>query len=120
MRAIWVKAWEKLPGVCRSTRASLDVTDPELVPAGNWLYGHPSVFLTPHSSWSGRPPFWGSFGIFCDNLARYLARQPLQHAVPDGYSAARVDDEHGDQHREASMSERARRCERRSGGRGPR
>jgi len=66
-------------------RASVDVTDPEPLPAGHWLYQHPKVFLTPHSSWSGRPPFSGSFEIFCDNLARYLAGQPLQHLVHDGY-----------------------------------
>jgi phosphoglycerate dehydrogenase-like enzyme len=66
-------------------RASLDVTDPEPLPAGHWLYEHPRVFLTPHSSWSGPPPLSGSFEIFCDNLARYLAGQPLQHLVHDGY-----------------------------------
>ena len=34
-------------------RASLDVTDPEPLPAGHWLYSHPQVFLTPHASWAG-------------------------------------------------------------------
>jgi hypothetical protein len=41
--------------------------------------------LTPHSSWSGPPPLSGSFEIFCDNLTRYLAGQPLLHIVHDGY-----------------------------------
>jgi phosphoglycerate dehydrogenase-like enzyme len=36
-------------------RASLDVTDPEPLPAGHWLYSHPQVFLTPHASWVGPP-----------------------------------------------------------------
>ncbi|MES2718657.1 MAG: NAD(P)-dependent oxidoreductase [Pseudomonadota bacterium] len=29
--------------------ASLDVTDPEPLPAGHWLYSHPRVWLTPHT-----------------------------------------------------------------------
>jgi phosphoglycerate dehydrogenase-like enzyme len=29
--------------------ASLDVTEPEPLPAGHWLYGHPRVWLTPHT-----------------------------------------------------------------------
>jgi phosphoglycerate dehydrogenase-like enzyme len=29
--------------------ASLDVTDPEPLPAGHWLYTHPRVWLTPHT-----------------------------------------------------------------------
>ena len=37
----------------RVARASLDVTDPEPLPAGHWLYRHPSVRISPHVSWSG-------------------------------------------------------------------
>ncbi len=67
-------------------RASLDVTDPEPLPAGHWLYDHPKVFLTPHSSWAGPPPFQGATELFCANLERYLAGRPLEHVVgPDGY-----------------------------------
>ena len=29
--------------------ASLDVTEPEPLPAGHWLYEHPRVWLTPHT-----------------------------------------------------------------------
>ncbi len=61
----------------RVARASLDVTDPEPLPAGHWLYEHPRVFLTPHSSWTGTPFFSGAIDIFADNLERYLAGQPL-------------------------------------------
>jgi hypothetical protein len=32
--------------------ASLDVTDPEPLPAGHWLYSHPRVRFSPHVSWS--------------------------------------------------------------------
>jgi phosphoglycerate dehydrogenase-like enzyme len=67
-------------------RASLDVTDPEPLPAGHWLYDHPKVFLTPHSSWVGTPAFQAATALFCDNLERYLRGQPLLHVVgADGY-----------------------------------
>lgn len=67
-------------------RASLDVTDPEPLPAGHWLFSHPRVFLTPHSSWVGPPFLQGATDIFCDNLERYLAGQPLRFEVgSEGY-----------------------------------
>ena len=65
--------------------ASLDVTDPEPLPAGHWLYAHPKVFLTPHASWVG-PTMEASVAYFCDNLARYLSGAPLAGVVGDeGY-----------------------------------
>jgi len=67
-------------------RASLDVTEPEPLPPGHWMYEHPKVFLTPHSSWVGPPPFAASTELFCDNLQRFLAGGPLEGVVgPDGY-----------------------------------
>lgn len=66
-------------------RASLDVTDPEPLPAGHWLYRHPRVHLTPHASWVG-PTMEASTGFFCDNLVRYLEGAPLEGVVGDqGY-----------------------------------
>lgn len=66
-------------------RASLDVTDPEPLPAGHWLYEHPRVYLTPHSSWVG-PSVERSIELFCDNLERYVAGAPLHGVVGDqGY-----------------------------------
>ncbi len=65
----------------RVRRASLDVTDPEPLPEGHWLYSHPQVFLTPHSSWTGTPFFSGAIDIFADNLARYLANEPLEGVI---------------------------------------
>ena len=67
------------------SRASLDVTDPEPLPNGHWLYDHPKVFLTPHSSWNGPPPLSGAIDLFCTNLTRFTANEPLQHLVTDGY-----------------------------------
>jgi phosphoglycerate dehydrogenase-like enzyme len=64
-------------------RASLDVVDPEPLPTGHWLYTHPKVFLTPHSSWAGHQST--AVDIFCENLARYLRGDPLLHVVHDGY-----------------------------------
>jgi phosphoglycerate dehydrogenase-like enzyme len=67
-------------------RASLDVTEPEPLPAGHWLYDHPQVFLTPHAAWAGPPQFAAATELFCDNLARFVAGQPLVGVVgPDGY-----------------------------------
>ena len=66
-------------------RASLDVTDPEPLPAEHWLYRHPKVFLTPHSSWNGPPPLSGAIDLFCRNLARFTSGEPLEHLVTDGY-----------------------------------
>lgn len=61
-------------------RASLDVTDPEPLPADHWMYGHPLVHLTPHASWVG-PTMEASADFFCDNLLRYLAGEPLEGVV---------------------------------------
>ena len=67
-------------------RASLDVTDPEPLPAGHWLYDHPKVFLTPHASWVGPPMFAAATDLFCQNLHHYLAGEPLDNVVgPEGY-----------------------------------
>jgi phosphoglycerate dehydrogenase-like enzyme len=71
----------------RVARASLDTVDPEPLPAGHWLYTHPSVFLTPHSSWASRALLEAPVAIFCENLARFLAGEPLEHVVDvaEGY-----------------------------------
>ena len=51
------------------------------------MYSHPSVFLTPHSSWASRALLEAPVGIFCENLARFLAGEPLEHVVDvaEGY-----------------------------------
>lgn len=67
--------------------ASLDVADPEPVPAGHWLYSHPKVRLTAHISWSMPGGFDNIAGYFLDNLDRWLRGQPLEGVVDitEGY-----------------------------------
>ncbi|MDR3505504.1 MAG: NAD(P)-dependent oxidoreductase [Acidocella sp.] len=63
--------------------ASLDVTEPEPLPAGHPLYAHPRVHLSPHLSWSG-----GDLSryvpLFAENLRRYLKGETLLNLVPPG------------------------------------
>ena len=68
-------------------RASLDTTDPEPLPAGNWMYDHPSVRLSPHVSWNWPGAFPAMFEVFAENLGRYLDGRPLASVVDpaDGY-----------------------------------
>jgi phosphoglycerate dehydrogenase-like enzyme len=68
-------------------RASLDTVDPEPLPEGHWMYAHPGVFLTPHSSWASRALLEAPVSIFCENLSRFLAGAPLEHVVDvaEGY-----------------------------------
>ena len=61
--------------------ASLDVTDPEPLPAGHPLYGHPKVRLSPHISWAGPQGIGGSLVVFVDNVRRYRAGEPLHGLV---------------------------------------
>ena len=68
-------------------RASLDTVDPEPLPQGHWLYGHPKVVLTPHSSWSSTAFFDAAIDIFCANLRRFLDGKELLHIIDrdEGY-----------------------------------
>lgn len=65
-------------------RASLDVADPEPLPAGHWLYQHPQVFLTPHLSWSMPGSLDWILATFEDNLRRYLEGETLTGVVDRG------------------------------------
>lgn len=61
--------------------ATLDVTDPEPLPPGHWLYEHPKVRLSPHISGSSPHSERTVTRFFIDNLGRYLAGQPLAGLV---------------------------------------
>jgi phosphoglycerate dehydrogenase-like enzyme len=65
----------------RVARASLDVVDPEPLPAGHWLFGHPQVHVSAHVSWSA-PGAWERLVVgFHRNLGRWLAGEDLEGMV---------------------------------------
>jgi phosphoglycerate dehydrogenase-like enzyme len=61
--------------------ASLDVTDPEPLPTGHWLIGHPRARVTPHLSWSSTETPRRVFERLAENIRRYQAGEPLLGAV---------------------------------------
>jgi phosphoglycerate dehydrogenase-like enzyme len=67
--------------------ASLDVVEPEPLPAGHALYTHPSVRVSPHISWCAPDTIQRTIEIFVENLRRYDAGEPLQGIidVKEGY-----------------------------------
>ncbi len=71
----------------RVARASLDVCDPEPLPAGHWLFAHPKVRLSAHVSWSSPDLYNRILELFIANLRRYLAGEPLEGVVDpaEGY-----------------------------------
>lgn len=67
--------------------AVLDTFRDEPLPPSSPLYDLPNVILTPHTSWSSTRVLDRSVELFCDNLRRYAAGEPLVNVVdPDaGY-----------------------------------
>ena len=61
--------------------ASLDVVDPEPLPAAHPFYAHPRVRVSPHISWSGPTSLTRTMELFVDNLRRYRAGEPLHGLV---------------------------------------
>jgi len=61
--------------------AGIDVTTPEPLPKGNPLWGMENVILTPHMS--GQSPYAGSRfrTLFCENVRRFVAGEPLLNVV---------------------------------------
>lgn len=62
-------------------RASLDVTDPEPLPADHPLRFDPRVRLMPHLSWSAPGGMRRGLDVFLDNLRRLRAGEPLHGLV---------------------------------------
>lgn len=62
-------------------RASLDVVEPEPLPAGHWIYQHPRVFLSPHISWSGPNIIERLMAPFFANVIAFSNDQPMQGIV---------------------------------------
>ncbi|RLQ20719.1 hypothetical protein DWB85_16450 [Seongchinamella sediminis] len=63
------------------SRASLDVVEPEPLPANHWIYQHPQVFLSPHISWSGPNMIERLMAPFFANVKAFSNNQPLQNVV---------------------------------------
>ena len=64
--------------------AALDVFEREPLPPESELWGMENVLLTPHIS-GGTPRYMErAVDLFCDNLRRYLASEPLRNVVDPG------------------------------------
>lgn len=72
----------------RVSRAVLDVVANEPLPSDDPLWAHPKVVITPHSSALGDGRHRRAARAFAENLARYVAGDPLVHEVgPDDLDA---------------------------------
>lgn len=61
--------------------AVLDVTDPEPLPPDSRLFDLPNVFLTPHIAGAAGFETRRMAELLVAEIERFVARQPLQHAV---------------------------------------
>jgi phosphoglycerate dehydrogenase-like enzyme len=62
-------------------RAVLDVTDPEPLPKDHPLWSAPNCFLTPHMAGSTPQFFIRGYRFAAEQVARYLAGEPLKNLV---------------------------------------
>ena len=63
-------------GECAGVRLHYAV-EPEPLPEGHWLYTHPRVRLSPHTSWQMPGAVDMLLEPFLDNLRRYQSGRPL-------------------------------------------
>jgi phosphoglycerate dehydrogenase-like enzyme len=61
--------------------AILDTFREEPLPPTSAFYDLPNVIVTPHTSWSSGRVLDRSVELFCDNLRRYAAGEPLLNVV---------------------------------------
>ena len=61
--------------------AILDTFRDEPLPPSSPFYDLPNVIVTPHTSWSSGRVVDRSVELFCDNLRRYAAGEPLLNVV---------------------------------------
>jgi phosphoglycerate dehydrogenase-like enzyme len=61
--------------------AVLDTFRDEPLPPSSPFYDLPNVIVTPHTSWSSGRVLDRSVELFCDNLRRYAAGEPLANLV---------------------------------------
>lgn len=57
--------------------AALDVAATEPLPADSPLWAHPNITIYPHSASTGEHENERIVNLFCENLRRYLANEPL-------------------------------------------
>lgn len=62
--------------------ASLDVTDPEPLPEGHWLYRHSRVHLSPHTSANSPQVYLNIAALLARNIQHWRNGQALENAVP--------------------------------------
>jgi len=65
--------------------AALDVTDPEPLPPGHPLWQAPGLLLTPHVAGSTTAFRPRAYRLVREQIERYLAGQPLENVVTEGY-----------------------------------
>jgi len=65
----------------RISLASLDVAEPEPLPAGHPYYSHPRVRLSPHTSVMSQDSDLRVARLFADNLARFARGEALRNVV---------------------------------------
>jgi phosphoglycerate dehydrogenase-like enzyme len=61
--------------------AALDTFSEEPLPSSSPLWELPNVIVTPHTSWSSARVLDRSIDLFCDNLRRFRAGEPLRNVV---------------------------------------
>jgi phosphoglycerate dehydrogenase-like enzyme len=64
--------------------AALDTFREEPLPATSPFWDLPNVIVTPHTAWSSARVLDRSVDLFCDNLRRYAAGEPLRNTVDPG------------------------------------
>jgi phosphoglycerate dehydrogenase-like enzyme len=60
---------------------ALDTFRDEPLPTASPLWELPNVIVTPHTSWSSARVLDRSIDLFCDNLRRFRAAEPLRNVV---------------------------------------
>jgi phosphoglycerate dehydrogenase-like enzyme len=66
-------------------RAALDVTDPEPLPDGHYLWQMDGVLITPHIAGSVSRAYDRAWPLVAAQIRRYLNGEPLTNVVVDGY-----------------------------------
>ncbi len=67
----------------RIAGAVMDVADPEPLPPENRLWAMPNVIITPHVGGQSAWRIDNMTAMFCRNLARWQAGQPLINYLSD-------------------------------------